>query len=483
MNDRIIDILIDIKDRYGDMIFYNHQKTKNLLHDLAPGMQKERIHISQFLEINGYFQLKYAGHSYPITRSRLVYSYIGTYAVNEAVAEWVVDVFGELLGYSDFKDVDKMIRQEESRQEEGRQEEGRPEKTNKERPNEEKANEKPSKEQTKEPKAKNPSQQAASTAQNKTPPQQKMGVKGASPLAGIGAGPQGLGLGLKPLDFKNRIAADMHSIAVMADGTVKAVGPNDDGQCDVSEWRDIKAVAAGPGYSVGLKEDGRVVTAGRNNFGQRKVVWWRDIVAISAGARHILGLRADGIVVATGQNRNGECNIRSWRNIVGVSAGYLCTFGIKKDYRVLMKGNIKGSKLEVSGLTAVQDIVNPYPYRAVALKRNGRLLALRQSGGNDEAADMLQRSLDRWQDVKQLSAGPDYFAGLFADGTVRVLAYYWVASGIECNPDDWVDMVAIAAGRFHLIGVRKDGSMTAVMMHPSKTMNKGQCKVRDWRLK
>ena len=471
MNDRIIDILIEIRDRYGDMIFYNHQKTKNLIHDLAPGMQKERIHICQFLELNGYFQLKYAGHAFYITRTRLIQSYIATYAVNESVAQWVVDVFSEVLGYSDFNNMDAMIHKEETEKAKAEDitEEKKEESNNTEVSDiiaEDIVEKKPSPQINKAPiKAK---------ASNK-PPSQKIGVKGTSPLAGFGAEPQGL-------DLKKRIAADMHSLAVMPDGTVRAAGPNDYGQCDVDEWKDICAVAAGPGFSVGLKNDGRVVIAGRKNYGHGNVIWWRDIVAISAGARHIVGLRADGLVMAAGQNRNGECNVRSWRNIIGVSAGYMCTFGIKKDYKVLIKGNVKGAKLDVGGLSGIQDIVNPYPYRALALKRDGRLLAVRQSGQSDEAADMLQKSVNKWRDVKQVSAGPDYFAGLFGDGTVRVLAYYWVSSGIECNPDDWSDMLAIAAGRFHLIGVRKDGHMTAVMMHPSKAMNKGQCKVRDWRL-
>jgi len=444
MNDRIIDILIEIRDRYGDMILYNQQKTKNLLNDLAPGLKKERIHICQFLDLNGYFQLKYAGHSYPIIRARLVQSYSSTYGVNESVANWVLDVFSEILGFSDFKNLDKIIVQDEELE---------PIKI-------------PEKPETPE-KLEIPKVPKAADLVELIPKPKKVLPPPPPPPPKK-----------KAFDLKKRISADMHSVAILPNGHVVAVGPNDDGQCNVGKWRNIQAVSAGPFFTVGLQEDGRVVATGRNDHGQCNVSMWRHIVAISAGARHTLGLRSDGTMVATGQNRNGECNVENWRNVIHISAGYLCSFAIKKDHKVLAKGNIKGAKLSVEHLSNVADILNPYPYRAIALKRDGSLLTV----SKNEEADALQKSLSKWKGVKQVSAGPDYFAGLFKDGTVRILAYYWISSGIECNPDDWMDIAAIAAGRFHLIGVRNDGTMVATMMHPRKAMNKGQCRVRDWRL-
>ena len=51
--------------------------------------------------------------------------------------------------------------------------------------------------------------------------------------------------------FANRckhdtISADRrHTIGLKTDGTVVAIGDNKCGQCNISEWRDIIAVAAG----------------------------------------------------------------------------------------------------------------------------------------------------------------------------------------------------------------------------------------------
>ena len=53
-----------------------------------------------------------------------------------------------------------------------------------------------------------------------------------------------------------------HTVGLKSDGTVVAVGRNDEGQCDVGDWTDITQVAAGAAHTVGLKSDGTVVAAG-----------------------------------------------------------------------------------------------------------------------------------------------------------------------------------------------------------------------------
>lgn len=109
-----------------------------------------------------------------------------------------------------------------------------------------------------------------------------------------------------------------HAVGLKADGTVVAVGDNDDGQCNVSGWTDIIAIAAGVSHTVGLKSDGTVVAVGNNRDGRCNVSDWRDIVAISAGAQHTIGLKADGTMVATGYNGDGDgqCNVSGWSDIM-----------------------------------------------------------------------------------------------------------------------------------------------------------------------
>ncbi len=50
----------------------------------------------------------------------------------------------------------------------------------------------------------------------------------------------------------------------------------------MSDWRNIVAISAGGFHTVGLCEDGMVVAVGSNESGQCDVSNWRDIVALSA---------------------------------------------------------------------------------------------------------------------------------------------------------------------------------------------------------
>ena len=54
-----------------------------------------------------------------------------------------------------------------------------------------------------------------------------------------------------------------HTVGLYSDGTVVAVGDNTDGECDVSEWTDIVAIAAGEYFTAGLRKDGTVIVTGR----------------------------------------------------------------------------------------------------------------------------------------------------------------------------------------------------------------------------
>uniref|UniRef100_UPI0020BF1F6F RCC1-like domain-containing protein n=1 Tax=Bacillus paralicheniformis TaxID=1648923 RepID=UPI0020BF1F6F len=58
-------------------------------------------------------------------------------------------------------------------------------------------------------------------------------------------------------------------------------------QCDVNDWHNIVAVAAGWRRTIGLKSDGTVVAVGRSKEGECNVCGWRDIEAVAAGNVHM----------------------------------------------------------------------------------------------------------------------------------------------------------------------------------------------------
>ncbi len=217
-----------------------------------------------------------------------------------------------------------------------------------------------------------------------------------------------------------------HTSGLKTDGTVIAVGSNDCGKCNMSDWTDIVAISAGDAHTVGLKADGTVVAVGLKMYGQCDVSGWKDIVAVSAGDNHTVGLKADGTVVAVGDNYSGQCNVSGWMDIVSVSAGTGYTVGLKAD---------------------------------------GTVVA---AGYNDDG----RCNASSWTDIAAVSAGTLHIIGLKADGTV-------VAVGDnnygQCNVSGWEDVVAVSAGDHHTVGLKADGTVVAVGSNDF-----GQCNLDGW---
>ena len=260
---------------------------------------------------------------------------------------------------------------------------------------------------------------------------------------------------------------EAHTAALKTDGTVIAVGDNDDGQCDVSGWADIVAISAGSYYTVGLKADGTVVAVGNNKNRQCDVSEWTDIVAIDAAYNHTVGLKADGTVVAAGV----QCDVSNWTDIVAISDGYAYIVGLKADGTVVVADHnvpaettfryVEGN---VSDWTDIEAISLGRGNK-VGLKSNRSVVAV---GDNSYG----QCDVSGWADIVAISAGDSHTVGLKADGTV-------VAVGNnddgQCNVSGWTGIAAICAGDEHTIGLKADGTMVAVGDNEY-----GQCNVSTW---
>jgi tetratricopeptide (TPR) repeat protein len=261
-------------------------------------------------------------------------------------------------------------------------------------------------------------------------------------------------------------AGRWNTAGLKSDGTVVAVGQNDDGQCDVDEWRDIVAISLGSWHIVGLNSDGTVVSVGANFAGQRNVSGWRDVIAISADEGHTAGLKSDGTAVAVGDNHFGQCDVDEWRDIVAVSVGIHNTIGLKSDGTVVAVGNTIEGQCDVSGWRDVVAISAGF-HHTVGLKSDGTVVAV---GRNDDG----QCDVDEWWDIIAVSAGYGYTVGLKSDGTVLA-----VGNNDKGQRDvsGWRDIVAVSASDTHTVGLKSDGTVVAVGDN-----REGQNDVDDWDL-
>ncbi|HLH23916.1 MAG TPA: hypothetical protein VK066_15440 [Chloroflexota bacterium] len=219
-----------------------------------------------------------------------------------------------------------------------------------------------------------------------------------------------------------------HSLAVTADGTVWAWGSNSSGQLGDGTTIDrsapvrvnglinvpggVEAVAAGLQYSLALKNDGTVWAWGTNEVGQLgngttdnqtapvQVSGLTGVAAIVAGTSHALALKNDGTVWAWGANDMGQ---------LGDSTN------INRSTPVQVTGGMAGVRAIAAGLV-----------HSLAAKNDGTVWAW---GGND--------------------------AGQLGDGTTTSHSTpVQVGGGL-------VNAVSLAAGSYHSLAVRNDGTVWA----------------------
>ena len=235
-----------------------------------------------------------------------------------------------------------------------------------------------------------------------------------------------------------------HTVALYADGTVRAVGRNTYGQCDTSEWKNIRAISAGSYHTVGLKDDGTVMAAGSKTFGRCDVHDWKDIVAVAAGSDHTVGLRKDGMVMAIGRNNELQCDVSRWKGIKAIAVGEYHTVGLHNSGSVIAVGRDKSGQCRVSDWKSV---------KAVAAGPNGTI-GLKTDG------TILKTGFKKIGIQRNISAIAAYDHVLFLNQEGRVFANSGI--GPKCQVDSWGDIVALAAGQGHSVGLKKDGTLVAV---------------------
>lgn len=264
-------------------------------------------------------------------------------------------------------------------------------------------------------------------------------------------------------EYKTLAAGNNHTLRLYDDGTVTAVGLNQDGQCDVSGWTDVLAVAAGDRHTVGLRSNGTVVAVGYNGYNQCDVSGWMNIIAVAAGGNHTVGLRSDGTVVATGWTLHGQCDVSNWTNISAVSAGICHTVGLRMDGTVIAVGDNRYGQCEVSGWKNIIAVAAGN-YHTVGLRADGSVVA----AGDNRYNRCL---VSDWKNIVDIAAGERHTVGLCADGTV-------VAVGDndykQCEVSGWTDIVSISAGWYHTVGLRSDGTTVAVGYNKH-----GQCNISE----
>ena len=211
-------------------------------------------------------------------------------------------------------------------------------------------------------------------------------------------------------------ASENHIVFLYKNGSVKAIGNDNYGECNVGDLRDISFVLADSQSTYAI-QSGRVYVRGMNTF-EKDVSSWAGIISLASGAHHILGLRGDGTVLYAAERlgRSLFTEIQAWRSIVAIAAAGDRSLGLKSDGAVLYAGS-KNDLWESTGKWKnVVAISADYKY-AVGLTDEGNILLC---GSVNPAVDMGRSGAVHWKNVVAIACSRSAIGALHADGTISL---------------------------------------------------------------
>lgn len=199
---------------------------------------------------------------------------------------------------------------------------------------------------------------------------------------------------------------------------------------------------------------------------KRYTQWWSWVESVAAGNNFSLGLLANRTVLSTGFGCGITDQIQEWRDIVKVVAGSKHAVGLTAAGKVVAVGDNGRGQCQVDEWRdfVIEDIAagNAHTLGLTA----GKVLAV--GDFNDDRANVRH-----WGNIIKIAAGEKHSVGLRRDGTV-------VATGRndkgQLDTLHWRDIIDIAAGNEHTVGLKSDGTIVV-----TGQIQEGQHDVAAWK--
>jgi alpha-tubulin suppressor-like RCC1 family protein len=287
---------------------------------------------------------------------------------------------------------------------------------------------------------------------------------------------------LKSVRDINAVACgSTHTLASTKGGAVWAWGNGETAPKQIADLKDITAVAAGSGHSLALRRDGTVWSWGSNHRGQLgngttnntsapvQVTGLTDVTAIAAGRSHSVALRKDGTVWSWGANNDGQLGdgtnehrltpvqVKGLTDAIAIAAGYYHTAAIRKDGSVVAWGGNESESWQLADGTTMMSMTPVSVTGQTNLPATGEAIITTKEPPRP-FADVVKiacgamHTLAIKSDGSLWAWGTNHYWGQLGDGSVE-----WRTNPVQ--PRGMTDCVAVAAGKYHSVALKKDGTL------------------------
>ena len=127
------------------------------------------------------------------------------------------------------------------------------------------------------------------------------------------------------------------------------------------------------------------------------------------------------------------------------------------------------SRYIMSDGTVYGENKNPNLYDIIAFSGNIFL----KENGTVVVPYLLPDYFKEWTNIIDVAAGNSHYVGLKSDGTVVAVGDNKCG---QCDVSDWTDIVAICVGKYHTVGLKSDGTVVAT----GEYLNEEHCFVSTW---
>lgn len=219
----------------------------------------------------------------------------------------------------------------------------------------------------------------------------------------------------------------------------------------------IQKMISAQQFAIGVMTDGSLISSIPNyvfHSGKRSYIAdsWHNIVSAAVGDDFTIGLLSSGKLLATGVNDMGQCNVSNWNNIVSIACGRNHTVGICANGKVVATGMNTDGQCNVSFISdAVQATASQW--HTAILKKDGTVAV----------CGIQYPETALWQDIVSIACGYTHIVGLRKNGTVSIAteSSNHFLDKMTKQIAQWSDIIAIAAYDDSTLGLRTDGTVVA----------------------